>query len=208
MPFRARAAIGPTDTDRVIGLLRPWTASGPGGAPMVTTVDGDVAGLLAARPAELLRGLVLGLGAAARPCDVAEEFGSASLALRVAVAFGLTGVYTGDELGLCAAVVQRPDLGERLVRQRLAPLRELGEDGAQLEEAVAAFLAHGLRLEAAARTSFVHPNTLRNRLRRFEALSGTSLRDPADLAEIWWALAHRRVHGPDRAPVPPDVPGR
>ncbi|MEU0664159.1 helix-turn-helix domain-containing protein [Streptomyces lavendulocolor] len=206
MPFRARAALGPTDTGRVIELLQPWIAAGPGRGLMVTTVDGDVAGLLAARPPALLRDLVVGLGAAVPSCDVADEFRSASLALRVATSFELAGVYTGDELGLRTVVVQRPDLGERLVHQRLAPLRERGEEGTQIEEAVAAFLEHGLRLEAAARSLFVHPNTLRNRLRRFEGLSGTSLRDPADMAEIWWALAHRRVHGPVGVAAPPDGP--
>lgn len=195
MPFRARAACGATDAVGVIEQLRPWIAKGPAGGLMVTAVDGDVAGLLAARPPRLFRDLVLGLGAAVRPCHVADEFVAASLALRVAAAFGLSGVHTTDELGLRTAVVQTPEIGERLTLQRLAPLREYGEDGTQLEEAVAAFLDHGLRLEAAARSLFVHPNTLRNRLRRFEALSGTSLRDPAALAEVWWALAHQRVHG-------------
>ncbi|MBT2528342.1 helix-turn-helix domain-containing protein [Streptomyces sp. ISL-99] len=201
MPFRARAASGPTAVAHVVEMLRPWVAVGPAGGLMVTTVDGDVAGLLAARPPKLFRDLVLGLGAAAHPCDVASEFASASLALRVAVSFDLSGVHTSDELGLRTAVVQTPAVGERLVHQRLAPLRERGEDGAQLEEAVTAFLEHGLRLEAAARSLFVHPNTLRNRLRRFEEVSGTSLRDPADLAETWWALAHQRVHGRPGAPT-------
>ncbi|MGP8297260.1 PucR family transcriptional regulator [Streptomyces inhibens] len=181
---------------RTIDLLRPWLALDTAGKPLVTTVDGDVAGLLVGRPGGLCHSLVVGLGAPAPASGLAKEFTRATQALRAAVGSGLVGAFTRDELGLRATVVAMPDVGEQLVRLRLAPLAERGEDGAQLEEAAAAYLRQGLRLEAAARTLYVHPNTLRNRLRRFEEITGSSLRDPADLAEIWWALTHRLIHGP------------
>ena len=189
---------GPGDRafHRIVTALRPWLALDTAGRPLVTTVDGEVAGLLAGRPAGLCRSLVLGLGAPVTPSGLAAEFTRATQALRAAVGFGLVGAFTREELGLRATVVALPAVGESLVRLRLAPLAERGEDGAQLEEAAAAYLRQGLRLDAAARTLYVHPNTLRNRLRRFEEITGTSLRDPADLAEVWWALAHRRLHGP------------
>ncbi|MCQ4041531.1 PucR family transcriptional regulator [Streptantibioticus rubrisoli] len=195
LPFRARSASGGTVPAEVVELLRPWLAVDTTGGALVTVVDGDVAGLLVARPCGLRRHLVVGLGAGVEPYRLAAEFTQATQALTTAVGFGLVGVFTREELGLRAAVVSAPALGRQLVEQRLAPLRERGEEGAQLEEAVAAYLRYGMRVEAAARTLFVHPNTLRNRLRRFEEATGTSLRDPADLAEIWWALAHRRIHG-------------
>lgn len=189
---------GPGDRafGRIVALLRPWLALDGTGKPLVTTVDGEVAGLLTGRPGGLCRGLVLGLGAPAPASGLAAEFTRATQAFRAAVGFGLVGAFTREELGLRATVVALPALGEQLVGLRLAPLAERGEDGAQLEEAAAAYLQQGLRLEAAARTLYVHPNTLRNRLRRFEEITGTSLRDPADLAEVWWALTHRRIHGP------------
>ncbi|MDF3290533.1 PucR family transcriptional regulator [Streptomyces silvisoli] len=195
LPFRARAVSGGTVPVEVVELLRPWLAVDSAGGPLVTAVDGDVAGLLVARPRGLRRHLVVGLGAAVPPYRLAAEFTQATQALTTAVCFGLVGAFTREELGLRAAVVSAPALGQQLVEQRLAPLHERGEEGAQLEEAVAAYLRYGMRIEAAARTLFVHPNTLRNRLRRFEEATGTSLREPADLAEIWWALAHRRIHG-------------
>ncbi|MGY5125586.1 PucR family transcriptional regulator [Streptomyces nigrescens] len=211
LPFRARLPdasppgapaatghAGPGDRDfrRTVDLLRPWLALDEAGRPLVTTVDGDVAGLLVGRPAGLCRSLILGLGAPAPASGLATEFTRATQALRAAAGFGLVGAFTREELGLRATVVALPAVGEQLVRLRLAPLAERGEDGAQLEEAAAAYLRQGLRLEAAARTLYVHPNTLRNRLRRFEEITGTNLRDPADLAEVWWALTHRRFHGP------------
>ncbi|MGW7487736.1 PucR family transcriptional regulator [Streptomyces sp. NPDC054786] len=189
---------GPGDRafDRIVALLRPWLALDGTGKALVTTLEGEVAGLLAGRPGGLCRGLILGLGAPAPASGLAAEFTRATQALRAAVGFGLVGAFTREELGLRATVVALPAVGEQLVGLRLAPLAERGEDGAQLEEAAAAYLQQGLRLEAAARTLYVHPNTLRNRLRRFEEITGTSLRDPADLAEVWWALTHRRIHGP------------
>ncbi|MGA5560448.1 PucR family transcriptional regulator [Streptomyces platensis] len=189
---------GPGDRafHRTVALLRPWLALDEAGRPLVTTVDGDVAGLLIGRPAGLCRSLILGLGAPAPASGVATEFTRATQALRAAAGFGLVGAYTREELGLRATVVALPAVGEQLVRLRLAPLAERGEDGTQLAEAAAAYLRQGLRLEAAARTLYVHPNTLRNRLRRFEEITGTNLRDPADLAEVWWALTHRTFHGP------------
>ncbi|MFE3881615.1 PucR family transcriptional regulator [Streptomyces lydicus] len=195
----AAAHPGPGDHafGRITVLLRPWLALDESGKPLVTTVDREVAGLLTGRPEGLCRGLILGLGAPAPVSGLATEFTRATQALRAAVGFGLVGAFTREELGLRATVVALPALGEQLVGLRLAPLAERGEDGAQLEEA-AAYLQQGLRLEAAARTLYVHPNTLRNRLRRFEEITGTSLRDPADLAEVWWALTHRRIHGPAR----------
>ncbi|MCZ1006234.1 helix-turn-helix domain-containing protein [Streptomyces lydicus] len=194
----AAAHPGPGDRafGRITALLRPWLALDESGKPLVTTVDREVAGLLTGRPEGLCRGLILGLGAPAPVSGLATEFTRATQALRAAVGFGLVGAFTREELGLRATVVALPALGEQLVGLRLAPLAERGEDGAQLEEAAAAYLQQGLRLEAAARTLYVHPNTLRNRLRRFEEITGTSLRDPADLAEVWWALTHRRIHGP------------
>ncbi|MFI9048284.1 PucR family transcriptional regulator [Streptomyces sp. NPDC053427] len=203
LPFRARlpdsADSARTSGDgvltRAVDLLRPWLALDASGKPLVTTVDGDAAGLLAGRPSGLCRALIVGLGAPAPASGLAAEFAEATQALRAAAGCGLVGAFTREELGLRATVVAMPAVGEQLVRLRLAPLAERGEEGAQLEDAAAAYLRQGLRLEAAARTLYVHPNTLRNRLRRFEEITGTSLRDPADLAEIWWALTHRQVHG-------------
>ncbi|MFI7093133.1 PucR family transcriptional regulator [Streptomyces lydicus] len=208
-PSAARHFPAPADSGdgvlaHVVELLRPWLALDATGRPLVTTVDGDAAGLLAGRPDGLCRGLVVGLGTPAPASGIATEFTHATQALRAAVGSGLTGVHTREELGLRATVVAMPAVGEALVRLRLAPLAERGEEGAQLAEAAAAYLRQGMRLEAAARLLYVHPNTLRNRLRRFEECTGTNLRDPADLAEIWWALTHRRIHGtaPDDTPPP------
>ena len=60
--------------------------------------------------------------------------------------------------------------------------------GAQLVPSVRAWLAHDRQTGEAAAALHVHPNTLAYRVRRFEELSGRSLRPPPDLAEVWMAL--------------------
>jgi len=58
--------------------------------------------------------------------------------------------------------------------------RPLHAAGGALEETVSTYLEHGRSLEATARTLFVHPNTVRYRLRRAADVTGwdaTSARD-------------------------------
>jgi DNA-binding PucR family transcriptional regulator len=35
---------------------------------------------------------------------------------------------------------------------------------------------------------FVHPNTIRYRIGRFEEITGANLRNPRSALEVWWAL--------------------
>jgi DNA-binding PucR family transcriptional regulator len=85
--------------------------------------------------------------------------------------------------------VADPEVGERLVRRYIEPIRHGAARSAEaLLEAIERYLACGLRAEAAAAELNVHPNTLRYRLSRFEQLTGADLHDIAVVAEVWWAL--------------------
>jgi DNA-binding PucR family transcriptional regulator len=55
------------------------------------------------------------------------------------------------------------------------------------------YLENDLRLEVTAAELFLHVNTVRYRLRRFEELTGTSMRSVHDLVEIWWAVERARL---------------
>jgi DNA-binding PucR family transcriptional regulator len=96
-----------------------------------------------------------------------------------------------EELSLLPAVVAEHELGEALVERRLAPVDELGRFGDELLETVETYLDAKQGVEEAARRQAVHPNTVRHRLRRYEQLTGTDLRRPEHLAEVWWALQKR-----------------
>jgi len=94
-----------------------------------------------------------------------------------------------------------PEVGERLVRRYVDPIRHGAARSAEaLLEAIERYLACGLRAEAAAAELNVHPNTLRYRLSRFEQLTGADLHDIAVVAEVWWALQRVRQHSPDGRP--------
>jgi DNA-binding PucR family transcriptional regulator len=45
-----------------------------------------------------------------------------------------------------------------------------------------------MHVERSAERLFVHQNTVRYRIARFEELTGVSLRDPGVAFEVWWAL--------------------
>jgi DNA-binding PucR family transcriptional regulator len=51
-----------------------------------------------------------------------------------------------------------------------------------------AYFECGMHFERAAARLFVHQNTLRYRIGRFEAITGASLREPTVAFEVWWAL--------------------
>ena len=184
LPFRARSG---KDARALVALLVPYF---PHTTPPVTLFDGDVAGLLARRPSPRLRGdAVVGIGPAVRPAEAVDAFDRATRALDTAWRFGMTGVFDLADLGLHAAVVAEAEIGMLLHERYLTPVRDLPD----VERTVVTYLEGGMHVEDAARALFVHPNTLRNRLRRFEELTGADLRDHRTLAELWWALAHQRL---------------
>ncbi|WP_019630970.1 PucR family transcriptional regulator [Actinomadura atramentaria] len=181
VPFRARSGL-PART--VLAALEPHL---PPVAPPVALLDGDVAGLLARRPRTLEAGITAGVGPAVRPEDAPASFARATRALETAALFGLTGVHDLADLGLRALVAEDREVGALLAERYLAPLADLPD----VERTVVTYLAGGMHVDDAARALYVHPNTLRNRLRRFEDATGADLRDHATLAELWWALAYK-----------------
>lgn len=148
-------------------------------------VGGDMVGFLAIPPACARTGIV-GIGPLARPDHLAESFQLASRALAVAQAFGLSGVHSFDELGLLPTILADVDVGESLRRRYLRPFDAV--DSPEILLAVRAYFAHGMQVGLAATAISVHPNTLRNRIRRFEKVTETDLREPAVAMEVWWAL--------------------
>ncbi|MEW2352912.1 helix-turn-helix domain-containing protein [Spirillospora sp. NPDC029432] len=184
VPFRAR---GGTDARAIVTALVPYF---PHTSPPVTLVDGDVAGLLARRPGpKVPDDVVVGIGPSVRPADAVSAFGRASRALDTAARFRLSGVYDLADLGLRSSVVSEDEIGTLLYERYLAPLQDLPD----IERTVVTYLSGGMHVDDAARALFIHPNTLRNRLRRFEELTGADLRDHATLAELWWALAYQSL---------------
>jgi len=190
--FRARPAAG-ADI-RALGRMIEATGSDNGRGVLTTEVDGDLCGVVTRRP-EVGAGGVVGLGGETELATLNASFELASRALETALAFSCEGVVTIDDLSLRPAILAEDHLGERLVSRYLDPLLELGPFGETLEETVREYLANGMRIEAGAKSLFVHPNTLRHRLERFQQLTGTDLRNTEHVVGIWWALQRRSLDG-------------
>lgn len=160
---------------------------------LTAVIDGDVAGFVA-QPPRITVTTAVGIGAASRLDRLENSFRQATRAMTTATAFDFVGVHDLASLGLLPAVLADDEIGDQLVQRYIAPL---GEDDAAsvLTETVRHYLTNGMRADITAQELFVHHNTVRYRLRRFEELTGTNLRDPNSALEAWWALQRVRLAG-------------
>ncbi|MFE7815108.1 PucR family transcriptional regulator [Streptomyces sp. NPDC057433] len=93
-----------------------------------------------------------------------------------------------------ALVVSSPDLGAALADRLFGPLARLEPADAEvLLETLATWLACDGSAQRASRRLYCHRNTVLNRLRRYEQLTGRSLSRPFDLVEVTLALTARRL---------------
>ncbi|MFG2515686.1 helix-turn-helix domain-containing protein [Streptomyces sp. NPDC048584] len=91
-----------------------------------------------------------------------------------------------------ALVVSSPELGAALVERLLGPLAHLEPADAEvLLDTLATWLACDGSAQRASRRLYCHRNTVLNRLRRYEQLTGRSLSRPTDLTETTLALTAR-----------------
>jgi len=88
-----------------------------------------------------------------------------------------------------------------LVEEVFVPLRHAGSArGNTLIETLTAYFQHGQSLEATARALFVHPNTVRYRLRQAAEVTGLSATDPREALTLQLALMlGRQARLPDDA---------
>ncbi|MFC5994326.1 PucR family transcriptional regulator [Pseudonocardia hispaniensis] len=95
-----------------------------------------------------------------------------------------------DDLLPERAMLGDPAAHRRLVEAVVTPLTEAG---GELLRTLAAYLEGGAALEACARALFVHPNTVRYRLRRVSELTGRLPMDPRDSLVLRAALIAGRL---------------
>ncbi|MGW7468734.1 PucR family transcriptional regulator [Streptomyces xantholiticus] len=107
------------------------------------------------------------------------------------------GVVLLDDHLPAAVVVSSPNLGRALAERVLGPLYGIDPaDRHLLVDTLTAWLdAEGSAQRAATRL-YCHRNTVLNRLRRFEQLTGRSLSRPSDVVEVSLALTARRLLEP------------
>jgi hypothetical protein len=185
--IRARVRPGTARSELERGLGFHETT--PPRRSLAAVIDGDLAGFLRAPPRSEPPGAV-GIGPE-RPLEgLPESFALATRALATASAFDLRGLWSVETLGVLPAVVDDAAVGEALGRRYLTPL---AGSTAEIAASLRAYLSCEMQIDRAARELFVHPNTLRYRISRFEELTGGNLRDPRCMFEVWWALEHARI---------------
>ncbi|MGZ6964338.1 MAG: PucR family transcriptional regulator [Acidimicrobiia bacterium] len=107
---------------------------------------------------------------------------------------GTIGVRVFDQSPLAALVVCEPAEGRRLAENVLGEvLRQPVEDRDLLLETLDMYLEQSGSAERAADLLYCHPNTVRNRLRRIQELTGRSFTEPMDVAELATAAYALRV---------------
>jgi DNA-binding PucR family transcriptional regulator len=127
---------------------------------------------------------------------VAPDLASAHLSAREALA-GLRAApgwpdaprpVSADDLLPERALSGDPAAPRRLVETCVAPL-----EGSELQQTLAVYLEGGGALEACSRALFVHPNTVRYRLRRVSELTGRNPTEPRDAHVLRTALIVARL---------------
>lgn len=97
-------------------------------------------------------------------------------------------------------LLSRPELSNELVRQVLRPLYDLEPaDRDLLFDTIGVWIECGGSTVQAARHMFCHRNTVLNRLRRIEQITGLALSRPRDLVQLTLALDAHRLLGPSAA---------
>ncbi|MER5252277.1 MULTISPECIES: helix-turn-helix domain-containing protein [unclassified Streptomyces] len=162
---------------------------------------GDAEGDPAAELSALSAGLALPVGARAGIGSPVEGLAAvpharrlADTALRACPRSG--GAVLLDERLPDALVVSSPELAEALAERVLGPLRSLDPaDRELLLDTLVVWLESDGSAQRAGARLYCHRNTVLNRLRRVEQLTGRSLTRVGDLVEISLALGARRLLG-------------
>lgn len=99
-----------------------------------------------------------------------------------------------DTSPLAVTAASTPEVMARIITSTLGPL-EAAADREDLLDTLEAWRDAGGSTDGAAKKLFVHPNTIRKRLRRIAELTGCSLTAPRDVAKLCLALEAARQQG-------------
>jgi hypothetical protein len=164
-------------------------------AALLEDLDGEPVALSIATPRSPTQG-VLGYDGPCELADLPQAYAAADRAAAVASRAGLTGAFTLVDVALEAVVVDERDLGDKLAERYVRPLRGMTTRSDVLDT-LWQFLSLGRNVDRAAAALFVHPNTVRSRIARYEELAHADLRDGPTAVRVAWTLAHHRRAGVD-----------
>lgn len=189
LALRARSLDGDTR-----GLLMDLETPGALDDATVAPHESDVIGFAARRPKIVPpAGVVIGIGPAGPLAELPRSLAIATRVVETAAAFGLGGVHALEDVGIAAIARSEGALGDALIARLVDRCHAQSAAGAELLDTVSRWLDCDLSVERTASALFVHPNTVRNRLRRYEQLTGADLRKVDDLLGVRLALLRARL---------------
>jgi len=157
-----------------------------------TVLYGDLCLIVSELPAGEVD-LVVGASGPVSLSDLAEGFRTATRCAELGRRLKLAGVVTMRELSVLAALTVDGEVVHALRSRYIEPFERLGASGESILDTVASYLDHQRSVSATAAALYVHANTIRYRLSRFEASADCSLRHVATMAEVWWVLHSRAL---------------
>jgi hypothetical protein len=189
--FRARPRPG-HQIARLRDELGVDRSPGRGG---LAVVHGEfLIGILPCAPQAVTTGVV-GIGPGAQPERLVETFRLASRAMHAATAFDLVGVHSFEDMGLLITIATDTDTGDALRTRYICPIRE-ERWASEILSAIRTWFDCDMHVDRAAARMSMHPNTLRNRIAKFEELADADLREPMIAMQVWWALQYEELGTP------------
>jgi hypothetical protein len=161
------------------------------GNGLLSLIDGDACGFIMNLP-HTAAPTAVGISEAVALTSMKPAFRQASRALETALSLGANGVFGFHDLSLHPAIATDTDIGDVMAARYIAPVLNITGGDAVLAT-TDRYLGNDRNVDATAKDLQVHPNTVRQRLDRFEEATGRSLRETETVVEVWWALNRRRV---------------
>jgi hypothetical protein len=171
--------------DGDVALLEDRLRTGP--SDLFAVIGEALEGVLADAPTDD-PATAVGVAGPATADELDASSGRARRAHAAALATGRTGLVHVTDVALPVALRDAADLGRLLGRAHLAALDPAQRFDRDLAHTVRRHLELDRVVDATAADLFVHPNTVRHRLKRFTELTGLDLDGTFSGVEAWWAV--------------------
>lgn len=161
---------------------------------VITQISGRIIGLMASRPKTCSDLGLVAIGNFVALPSLPESF---------RLAEGIWRVAGDDKVGLVdlkaaswrIALTCQPEVSRYLLDELIRPLSPETDTGRQLVDTLRVYLEEDRSVRYTATAMYLHENTVRYRLSRFEELTGRLLKDTDTLVELKWALEAVRQEG-------------
>lgn len=153
---------------------------------VVAVERSDVVAVLRQAPAALDVAVPVGVAGPGRVEEVPALRRLALAAGRVGGERGRTGLVPVADVASGVAMLDRSDLAAALLARHGEGIDALGRQAGPVVATVRAWLEGGADADAAAARTYVHPNTVRNRVTALAGATGLDPHEPFAAVDLWW----------------------